>query len=72
MNDDEFENIIREASESFDTFSVALSEGVEMTKKVIDAATEVFGHAVGIGLPDELASDMSLTFYTMLMGMPGE
>jgi hypothetical protein len=67
---DEFENIIGDTN--IDTFSIALAEGVELTKKVVDSASEVFGHAVGIGLPDELASDMSLTFYTMLMGMPGE
>lgn len=67
MEENEFENIMKDAD--FDSQALLLSESAEIVKKVVDSAGELYSHAVGIGLPDDLAKDMTSLYFEMILGM---
>lgn len=67
MEDSDFESIM---NGSFDPLVVSLTETAETFKKAVDSTGEVYGHALGIGLPDVLASEVALAYLELIMGGP--
>jgi hypothetical protein len=61
---DEFENIV---DGQFDPIEMAISNGVSVFKAVVDGAAEVFTHSTGVGLPEELSSELALAFVAMTL-----
>ncbi|KPI24599.1 hypothetical protein OV320_7804 [Actinobacteria bacterium OV320] len=69
MEENEFESIM---NGSFDPIVVSLAETAETFKKAVDSAAEIFGHAVGIGLPELLAGDLTLVYLDLVLGGSSE